>query len=311
MMWISKNFNSVRKCAILVTTSCAFSLNARAETSTLSATDFIKIRCNTQTEAAVTTWRGTVTTTGVAADRSQTLFKIHGYNIARCFKDEAGNWTVASRELTFYQDPTTGEILRQWQNPWTQETVNVVHIANALVQQKIPAVAALGVQSLGDTSIVRIDVPLSYPNPLAGDVRFADYSPEATYKAHESFSYVVSRKELNSIGSVDSIANVQVSWTRVSPWLPWMKMKGAAGQLVFNAIVEKQKTSSEIPAIIREQITQAQLELYLDAPRCIVKGQPNVTSWTYFKDNFDSYMTNAVFPRPETAARANSECTLP
>ncbi|NBW81191.1 DUF1838 domain-containing protein [bacterium] len=283
-------------------------ISARAATSTLGAADFMKIRCNTSGQNAITSWHGNVTTTGVAADKSQTLFKIVGYNIARCFKDTNGNWTVGSRELTFYLDPSTGEVLDTWQNPWTKEIVPVVHIANALVQQKILGVVSLPVESSGNTSILRIDVPLSYPNPLAGDARFADYSPEPFYKAHESFSYVVANQDLAQIGEVDAINDVQVVWTRVSPWLPWMKMKGAAGQLVFNAIVQKHEKDIDMPDVVKKRITNSDLELYLDAPRCVVSGRPNVSSWTYFKDHFDAYLKGEMFPVSEPASSSDADC---
>lgn len=287
---------------------CFVASAAHAETTPVSAKDFMKIRCNTLGETSTTTWNGNVTTTGIGSEKPQTLFKIAGFNVARCLADDAGNWMVTSREMTFYLDPATGEILRQWKNPWTGEPVPVVHIANALVQQRIPASMQLNVESLGDTSILRIDVPLSYPNPLAGATRFTDYSPEATYKAHESFSYVLSRNDVRQLSTVDSVAQVQVSWTRVSPWIPWMRMKGAAGQLVFSAIVKKLEKGEPLPEFFKQEIQRSGTQIYLDAPRCIVKNKPNVSSWTYFKDNFDKYAMKAIFPVPEPASIADTEC---
>ncbi|MEN9809524.1 MAG: hypothetical protein RLZZ488_1091 [Pseudomonadota bacterium] len=283
---------------------------ATASESFVGAEHFMKIRCNLSAENAITTWSGNVTTTGVGPERSQTLFKIVGFNIARCFKDESGNWTVTSRELTFYLDPQTGALLNQWKNPWTGETVPVVHIANALVQQKIPAAAQLVSERSAQTAIVRIDVPLSYPNPLAGDNQFAAYSPEPTYKAHESFTYILSREDLDGLASNASVVDVQVSWTRVSPWLPWMKMGALNGHLVFNALVQKQKSTDDIPELIRSQIASADLGIYLDAPKCVVKNQANVSSWTYFKNNFGDYLRGSLFPRPEPASRAAGECNF-
>jgi len=295
--------------ALLLSLFAAYSADRAVASETfVGAEQFMKIRCNLSAENAITTWSGNVTTTGVGPERSQTLFKIIGFNIARCFKDETGNWTVTSRELTFYLDPQTGALLNEWKNPWTGETVPVVHIANALVQQKIPAAAKLVTERTGQTAIVRIDVPLSYPNPLAGDNQFAAYSPEPTYKAHESFTYILSRADLDGLASSAPVADVQVSWTRVSPWLPWMKMGALNGHLVFNALVQKQKSADDVPELIRSQIATADLGIYLDAPRCIVKSKANVSSWTYFKNNFSDYLRGALFPRPEPAEHAAGEC---
>lgn len=286
----------------------ASSIPAEAQTQRLSPTDFIKIRCNTNAAPSLTRWQGRVTTTGVGSERSRTLFKIEGFNIARCLKDENGDWVVTSRELTFYKDPQSEELLQHWLNPWTGEKVPVVHIANALVQQTISANLPLESVSNEQTSLVRIDVPLSYPNPLAGDARFLDYSPEPFYKAFESFTYVISRASLEAINSVDSIDNVQVSWTRVSPWLPWMRMRGTPGYLVFDAIVKKHAQGEEFPNDLRKYLEMANLQLYLDAPKCVVKTLPNVTSWSYFKTHFEAYLRGEAFPRPEPSTKASVEC---
>lgn len=294
---------------VLSTALCgsAFSSWAAAAVSHLSAEDFMKVRCHPQGHPALTHWTGHVTTSGPAAEKPQTLFKISGFNVARCYKDETGNWMVVSRELTYFLDPVSGTPLHTWKNPWTSETVPVVHIANALVQQKIPAAMSIPVESLGDSSLIRLDVPLSYPNPLAGDARFAEYSPENFYKAHESFTYVVSSKELNHLSTLETLHDVQVSWTRVSPWMPWMKMKGAPGYVVFNAIVKKDEHFSDLPELIQKEI-QEKLPLYADAPSCIVSGQPNVSSWTYFKDNFAAYLAGLKFPLAAPLSQAQGEC---
>ena len=288
-----------------------FTSFGNADSTAISVSDFMKIRCNSGGQSTLTTWHGNVTTTGVGSEKSRTVFKISGFNIARCQQNETGEWTVTSREMTFYLDPVSGEVLRSWLNPWTNETVPVVHIANALVQQKISSSTNLTAESAGETALLRIDVPLSYPNELSKDSRFADYSPESTYKAHESFTYVFARKDLDALSRVNSIAGVQVSWTRVSPWLPWMKMKGAGGHLVFNAIVRKHDDVGSLPQFFKNEIAQSDSALYLDAPRCIVKGRPNVSSWTYFKEHFEEYLAQSVFPRPEPAALAADECRVP
>ena len=283
------------------------SVEARSSTTQVSAEEFIKIRCHPDGSPSFTQWSGNVTTSGPAAEKAQTLFKIVGFNVAKCYRDPSGNWMVSSRELTYFLNPFTGDILNTWNNPWTQETLPVVHISNLLVQQKIPGTTQFSAETQGATSVIRIDVPLSYPNPLAGDIRFADYSPENYYKAHESFSYVVANEDLKNITQLDSLKNVQVIWTRVSPWMPWMKMKGAAGYLVFNAIVSKVDGLSQLPMLIQSEI-QNRLPLYSNAPLCIVAGRGNVSSWSYFKDNFASYLAGSRFPLAAPITQAQGEC---
>lgn len=55
-------------------------------------------------------------------------------------KVEEGKLKVTGRELTYYLDPTTGEKLDRWDNPWTEEKdLPVVHIANDPVQMALPS----------------------------------------------------------------------------------------------------------------------------------------------------------------------------
>jgi hypothetical protein len=310
-MTLTSAFHSPVRISLGILLLATSTLKAHADTAqpprTLTASEFMKVRCHSDSSASYTRWQGTVTTSGPAEEKAQTLFKIVGFNVARCYADSAGNWTVSSRELTYFLDPTTGTLLNEWHNPWTQETLPVVHVANILVQQKIPAAIQIPVENLGETALIRMDVPLSYPNPLSGDPRFADHSPELFYKAHESFTYVTSSGSLRALSQKMSLEDVQVSWTRVSPWLPWMKMKGMPGYLVFNAIVQKVNGYTELPELVRSQIEE-KLTAYADAPLCIVSGRPNVTSWSYFKDNFDAYLNRALFPLPAPQSAVAGEC---
>ena len=70
----------------------------------------------------------------VQGEADRLLFRVEGMNIRACtsIKDpERGDgFRMVSRELLFYQDPKTGEIMNQWTNPWTGETVEVLHVAN-------------------------------------------------------------------------------------------------------------------------------------------------------------------------------------
>ena len=45
--------------------------------------------------------------------------------------DEKGaGFKLVSREILLYKDPVTDEVLATWENPWTGETVDVLHVAN-------------------------------------------------------------------------------------------------------------------------------------------------------------------------------------
>ena len=44
---------------------------------------------------------------------------------------------LVSREILLYKDKDTGEVFSTWDNPWTGETVDVLHVANDPVNFKM------------------------------------------------------------------------------------------------------------------------------------------------------------------------------
>ncbi len=93
-----------------------------------------KIICSMQDNKPIVYWWYGRMYSRVQGEKDKLLFKVEGMNIRQCdtVKDsKRGNgYRMVSRELLFYQDPESGEILDQWTNPWTGETVDVLHVAN-------------------------------------------------------------------------------------------------------------------------------------------------------------------------------------
>jgi hypothetical protein len=77
-----------------------------------------------------------------------------------------------------------------------------------------------------------------------------------------------------------------ISWVRVSDWMPWMKMQGRDGQLVFNAMGNKLKNFSELPAVLKDEIA-LNYPTYT-APPPVDDARPNETTWTVFKKKIDA-----------------------
>jgi hypothetical protein len=77
-----------------------------------------------------------------------------------------------------------------------------------------------------------------------------------------------------------------VSWVRISDWMPWMKMRGRQGQMVFNAMGSKLKSWDELPAVIKDEI-RANYPIYT-APPPLDDARANATTWTVFKAKVDA-----------------------
>ena len=265
-----------------------------AETREFSATQFVKTRCSTDGTPTFLVWSGYLYSF-VPDEPKRKLFKIVGMNVARCIDQGNGVWDFTSREINLYLDPETGEIQRHWQNPWTGEMLPIVHVANSPIQgtfrHNIPA------EVDGDTTTFIFDLFAQYPNPLADDPKFAEYCDRPIYNAVELFKLAVPTADLED-PKTTTVSKLVLSWNRVGPWLPWMKMKQRSGHLIYSASGKKVKDFSDLPPILKKEI-ETRVPFYKDAPAQKIEGE-EMTSWSYFKQHFDAYLQGATFPIPTT-----------
>ncbi len=209
------------------------------------------------------------------------IFNFEMYNIARVEKlpGDSG-WRLITREMLVYQDPKTNEILKTWKNPFTNEEVEVVHVWNDPVNQifkygafKVPF------ERLGNDRInLYNDVTLSYPSPLK-KADWPEQSRSDVYQGAELFNFFLSEKELQN----PKIKNVQadISWTRFSDFLPWMKMGIKSGNLLYQSRGYKLKNGfNDLPIAIKDFV-MANYPEYQHAPELYTA--PNMTSWKYYK----------------------------
>jgi len=248
---------------------------------------FIKVRSSLKPDAVVFYWSGNVYGV-VPGQKNQLLFKIEGYNIGRCV-EVTGGYQHLTREVTFYKNPRSGEILEHWQNPFTQEEVAVVHVWNDPVNQTYLLDGPYGpftlpVDELGnDRLCMSLDVMLAYPSPLSR-AQYPKNSQSDLYQGAELFQFFFSRAEAEEL-ALDSIP-CEISWTRLGPWLPWMAMADRPGQLLYQCSGYKVAHGySDIPASVRTYV-EAHHPEYAAAPTEFTR--PNETSWTYFKKQHGS-----------------------
>ncbi len=256
------------------------------------AKEFVKVRGSTDGNQSLIAWTGSIYAL-VPEEPKQHLFKIVGMSVARCIPDQEGGWDFTSRELTYYLDPNTGEILHRWKNPLTQEGVTIMHVANSPVQgyfkRQFPA------KVTGDVTTFVFDLFLNYPNPLAKQSKFSAYSPNPTYQAAELFKLTVPTPDLLNPAQT-TVSSLILSWDRIGPWLPWMKMGDRPGQLVYSAYGNKVEHFTDLPQLLQEEIN-TRLPLYKNAPKHKL-DQTDMTSWAYFEKHFEAYLQAETFPIP-------------
>lgn len=249
-------------------------------------------------EPAVYHWSGNIygRSPGI---RDKLLFNGEGMNIRRCVEvtdaDRGTGWRMISREVMLMLDPQTGEVIDRWENPYTGETVEVMQIHNDPVNGRpnFPRGAdgsPFTLDSLreeGPFVFMPFEVPLFYPNPLAGD--YQKYVGNE-YHAMEIFDFAALKDELYD--STRPTAYPMISWVRISPWAPWMEMGSRPGQMVFNAMGRKLPGGFEdLPDVLKKDI-RTNYPIYESAPPKD-DMRPNETTWTKFKLLTDEARTKA------------------
>lgn len=245
-----------------------------------------KVACSLEDGEAVTFyWTGSLYSRR-QGERDKLLFDIEGMNVRACVSDthpERGEgYRLISREIMLYKDPDTGEVLSTWENPWTGETVEVLHVANDPVNFATYSTGrggepvGWGGSIKGDMWRSSIEIPLWYPNPLGGKYQEA---VGGTYHATEMFNFFGSTDNLLD-EDIDS-AKAHVGWTRISDWLPWMQMSGREGILYVHAAGLKLDSRDDLPETMKEEI-RTHYPKYVSPPP-LDDDRRNQTSWIYYK----------------------------
>ncbi|RDH51883.1 hypothetical protein CBF18_04100, partial [Mastigocladus laminosus WC112] len=187
----------------------------------------------------------------------------------------------------------TEEILHRWDNPWTGETVPVMHVANNPVQGHFKGKFPAQVDDESTTFV--FDIFPTYPNPLVENTKLAEYSPQPTYQAAELFKITVPTTDLFNL-ELPSVSQLRLSWDRIGQWLPWMKMGDRSGYLIYSAYGSKVKGFDELPQLLKDEIN-TRVPLYKKAPKSFLDVE-DMTSWLYFQQNLDAYLAGERFPLP-------------
>jgi hypothetical protein len=246
-------------------------------------TALAKMRCSLDpADHVVTWWKGTIFAQ-FQGKAPSAIMGFEGYNICRMEPMEDGSWRFISRELSFYRDLKTGALIDTWDNPFNGKAVDVIHVANDPVNSVFSAKRRDGSPNIlpwegaGGDLMMTFNVPLAYPNPLQPK-DFPEESSGETYVGSEHFMFFTQRAAIDD----PKVKNAPASygWTRIGPWLPWMKMGTAPGNLLYIAQGHKLGGIEELPADMRERIA-AKYPEYAKAPEAW--SQPNETSWTYYR----------------------------
>ena len=220
------------------------------------------------------------------------LVGFEGFSFARLVDRGDGVYRKLLREVGFYTDLKTGEVLEEYVNPYTNETVKVVHIANdpfnielgpnfpkppaygGLNESKVPDIPfILPWQETSDGNILlQIGVNLFYPSALQPD-KWPRESSGPMNQVSEMFNYVID-KDLMANPEVTTVG-FSGSWSRITPWLPWMLMGQTPGHCHYDCVMGAYKDMDILSPKIREY-AEKNYAKYFDAPT--TWGEPSLSS---------------------------------
>ncbi|OYY72595.1 DUF1838 family protein [Sphingomonas sp. 28-63-12] len=197
-------------------------------------------------------------------EKIRPLLDVEGFSCVRMKRLEDGSWRRLLREIVFYRDIETGVILKSWHNPYTNEVVRVVPIANDPFNFTIsntlptpPSYGGLNVEKPAPkpylldwshgpdgTLICRTGVELYYPNALQPD-KWVRESAGPMNRVSEHFIYTVKKMDVEN----PALTNLPLvgAWSRITPWFPWMLMGQAPGHISYFTDFATIKSVADLP----------------------------------------------------------------
>ena len=221
------------------------------------------------------------------------LFGLEGFGPGYTVHQDNGSYASYWKEVGFYKDLKTNQIIETWKNPYTGETNRVMHIHNRMVKGffgprfyssapvgdptgrrdfKFPNYRAsddpnnpfvLNWQTIGNQTSVWLDFRGEVPNLLDPKV-WVKESSGARLPVCEMFEYAVDADKLRD-PSLDRVEH-SGSWIRLAPWLPWMMMGQSEGRLFYRCTTRSLADLSQLP--------------------------PNISA--YAEKNYAEYLTNEL-----------------
>jgi len=251
---------------------------------------FLKTRADLSGKETVYHWTGKVYGM-VPGERRTELFAFEGFSVARLEKAETG-YLLLTREAAFFKDPRTGQILETWRNPYLKNAeTQVIHIWNDPVNQdfgfsaeEMPLISKfLPSEDLGDELVFYMDIFPYYESPLPRK-QYSLFSQSDIYQAAEFFQFFVPKSAIADSSLTSLPCNI--SWTRVSPWMPFMRMGDRKGNLAFVCRGSKLDGGFDaLPSQIKDYVKEKNPQ-FASAPDQY--SEHNETSWTYFKKLMDA-----------------------
>jgi len=228
-------------------------------------------------------------------EKVRDLMGVKVFSATRTLRQPDGSFQRLSREVVYYTDLKTGAFLENFTNPYTDEQVKVVTIANDPFNYKIedhfpspPSYGGLNKEAppprplLLDWSIngpmlhLLQYINLFYPSALQPE-KWPRESAGKMNQVSEIFLYQISLADMQDAKKTSVTYNG--SWSRITPWLPWMLMGQAAGHCSYECFMGTADILDDVDPILVAHVREKNPD-YLTAPETWV--DPSLSSLEHY-----------------------------
>jgi hypothetical protein len=225
------------------------------------------------------------------------LIGVEGFGVVRTEVQPDGSFRVFNRECAFYKDLKTGQFIDKWTNPYTKEVCDVKPIhnltvnAHLIVDQKVGTAIEMDFdgkllavplrldwQTFGDKVFSNFEVHVAFPSELTPE-KWPRESAGKVLRIAEIFQRVANLADVENPDTTST--DYSGTWTRVGPWLPWMRQGQTEGSLLFRTFMTKLGSIDQLPAGLRK-ITEERLPDFFQAPPASSWGSKNDSSFSVY-----------------------------
>jgi hypothetical protein len=187
----------------------------------------------------------------VGDQRMKPLFRYCGFGNFQSKVMPNGNVRLRGKEVGYFADLVTGEILEHWDNPWTGERVEIFNFLNDRIRGEVTPMMpkfAMGEDGdsptlmnegtaivdkdgnhpfilpwrrINDSVLLEWDYTHHYKNPVT-PAKWPKASTGEFINPSEHFTFVTSYKQLADRNNLS--ADFHCGFSRMGPWWPWMRM---------------------------------------------------------------------------------------
>ncbi|MCC5869234.1 MAG: DUF1838 family protein [Gammaproteobacteria bacterium] len=229
------------------------------------------------------------------------LVGAQGFGVIRLNPREDGSIERLCREVILYTDLRSGEVIEEWDNPYTNERVPVVHVSNDpfnyLIEDHFPAPPTFGGLDTsappprapfvlpwhqhGPQLAMEMHIHLAYPNALQPD-RWPRESSGPIVQASEFFAHHVKAEDMQN----EALTTLDFTgvWNRITPWLPWMLMGQTPGNCQYACFMG---TATDLETVLsRNLLDYVEKNIdpkYFHAPEEWT-GEPSLSSFEHYAE---------------------------